>query len=130
MPILSMKGMIVILMTFIKAFIVGGLICVIGQILIDNTKLTPGRILVGYVVAGVIISAFGLYEPIKEFAGAGATVPLTGFGYTLIEGTKKAIDEQGLIGALTGPLTACSAGVMAALLSGLVVSFLTKPKDK
>lgn len=117
-------------MTFIKAFIVGGLICVIGQILIDNTKLTPGRILVGYVVAGVIISAFGLYEPIKEFAGAGATVPLTGFGYTLIEGTKKAIDEQGLIGALTGPLTACSAGVMAALLSGVVVSFLTKPKDK
>ncbi len=117
-------------MTFLKAFVVGGLICVIGQILIDNTKLTPGRILVGYVVAGVILSAFELYEPIKEFAGAGATVPLTGFGYTLIEGTKKAIDEMGLIGALTGPLTACSAGVMAALLSGVVVSFMTKPKDK
>lgn len=117
-------------MIFLKAFLVGGLICVIGQFLIDNTKLTPGKILVGYIVAGVIISALGLYEPIKEFAGAGATVPLTGFGYSLVEGTKKAIEEQGLIGALTGPLTACSAGVMAALLSGVIVSFLTKPKSK
>lgn len=117
-------------MIFLKAFLVGGIICLIGQVLIDNTKLTPGKILVGYVVAGVIIAALGLYEPIKEFAGAGATVPLTGFGYSLVEGTKKAIAEQGLIGALTGPLTACSAGVMAALLSGVVVSFLTKPKSK
>ncbi len=117
-------------MDFIKAFIVGGLICVVGQILIDNTKLTPGKILVGYIIAGVIISAIGLYEPIKEFAGAGATVPLTGFGYTLVEGTKKAIEEQGLIGALTGPLTSCSAGVMAALLSGVTVAFMTKPKSK
>lgn len=117
-------------MMFLKAFIIGGLICVIGQVLIDLTKLTPGRILVGYVVAGVILSAIGIYEPIKEFAGSGATVPLTGFGYTLIEGTKKAVEEQGLIGALTGPLTACSAGVMAALLSGLAVSLFTKPKSK
>lgn len=117
-------------MDFLKAFLVGGIICVIGQILIDNTKLTPGKILVGYVVTGVVISAIGLYEPIKEFAGAGATVPLSGFGYTLVEGTKKAIEEQGFIGALTGPLTACSAGVMAALLSGVTVAFMTKPKSK
>lgn len=117
-------------MVFVKAFLIGGLFCVIGQILIDNTKLTPGRILVGFVVAGVILAAVGVYEPIKEFAGAGATVPLTGFGYTLIEGTKKAINEQGLIGALTGPLTACAGGVMAALISGLIVSLMTKPKSK
>ena len=117
-------------MDFFKAFIIGGLICLMGQILIDNTKLTPGKILVGYVVAGVILTAIGLYGPLKEFAGAGATVPLTGFGYTLVEGTKKAIQEQGLIGALTGPLTSCSGGVMAALLSGVVVSFMTKPKSK
>ena len=117
-------------MVFLKAFVIGGLLCLIGQILIDNTKLTPGKILVGYVVAGVILTAIGLYGPIKEFAGAGATVPLTGFGYTLVEGTKKAIQEQGLIGALTGPLTSCSGGVMAALLSGVVVSFMTKPKSK
>ena len=117
-------------MDFLKAFLIGGLICLVGQILIDITKLTPGKILVGYVVAGVILTATGLYEPIKEFAGAGATVPLTGFGYALVEGTKKAISEQGLIGALTGPLTSCAAGVMAALLSGVVVSFMTKPKSK
>ena len=117
-------------MIYLKAFIVGGLICVIGQILIDNTKLTPGRILVGFVVAGVILSALGLYKPIVDFSDAGATVPLTGFGYNLVEGTKKAIEEKGLIGALTGPLTACSAGVMAALLSGLAVSLFTKPKSK
>lgn len=117
-------------MDFLKAFLVGGAICVIGQILIDNTKLTPGKILVGFVISGVILSALGLYGPIKEFAGAGATVPLTGFGHTLVEGTKTAIDEQGLIGVLTGPLTSCSAGVMAALLSGVVVAFMTKPKSK
>lgn len=117
-------------MIFLKAFIIGGLICVVGQVLIDNTKLTPGRILVGFVVAGVILSAIGIYAPLKEFAGAGATVPLTGFGHTLVEGTKKAIEEQGLLGALTGPLTACSAGVMAALLSGLIVALIAKPKSK
>lgn len=117
-------------MEFLKAFAVGGFICLIGQLLIDNTKLTPGKILVGYVVSGVILSAIGLYDPVREFAGAGATVPLTGFGYALVEGTKKAVEEQGIIGTLSGPLTACSAGVMAALLSGVVVSFMTKPKSK
>lgn len=117
-------------MIFIKAFVIGGILCVIGQVLIDRTKLTPGRILVGFVVAGVILSALGAYEPVKEFAGSGATVPLTGFGHTLVEGTKKAVDEQGLLGALTGPLSACSAGIMAAVLSGLVVSLMTKPKSK
>lgn len=117
-------------MDFLKAFLVGGAICVIGQILIDNTKLTPGKILVGFVISGVILSALGLYGLLKEFAGAGATVPLTGFGHTLVEGTKKAIEEQGLIGVLTGPLTSCAAGVMAALLSGVVVAFMTKPKSK
>lgn len=117
-------------MIFIKAFIVGGLFCVVGQILIDNTRLTPGRILVGFVVAGVILSALGLYKYVAEFAQSGAGVPLTGFGHTLVEGTKKAIDEQGLLGVISGPLTACSAGVTAALLSGLVVSLITKPKSK
>ena len=117
-------------MDFLKAFLTGGLICIIGQILIDKTKLTPGKILVGFVVSGVILSAIGIYGPLKEFAGAGATVPLTGFGHTLVEGTKKAVDEQGLIGALTGPLTSCAAGVSAALLSGVVVAFMTKPKSK
>ena len=117
-------------MDFLKAFLTGGLICLIGQILIDKTKLTPGKILVGFVVSGVILSAIGIYGPLKEFAGAGATVPLTGFGHTLVEGTKKAVDEQGLIGALTGPLTSCAAGVSAALLSGVVVAFMTKPKSK
>ena len=117
-------------MDFLKAFLVGGLICAIGQLLIDKTKLTPGKILVGFVVGGVILSAIGIYGPIKEFAGAGASVPLTGFGHTLVEGTKKAVDEQGLIGALTGPLTSCAAGVSAALLSGVIVAFMTKPKSK
>lgn len=117
-------------MIFLKAFLIGGLICVIGQLLIDLTALTPARILVGFVTAGAFLSAVGLYEPFAEFAGAGASVPLTGFGHVLCEGTKKAVDEQGLLGALTGPLTAGSAGIMAALLSGLTASFLTKPKSK
>ncbi len=117
-------------MEFLKAFVIGGIICVIGQTLIDNSRLTPGKILVGFVVTGVVLSSLGLYQPIKDFAGAGATVPLTGFGYALVEGTKKAIDESGAIGILTGPLSACSGGVMAALLSGVVVAFLTKPKSK
>ena len=117
-------------MIFLKAFLIGGLICVVGQLLIDLTALTPARILVGFVVAGVILSAVGLYKPFAEFAQAGATVPLTGFGQVLCEGTKKAVDEQGLLGALTGPMTAGSAGIMAALLSGLTVSLLAKPKSK
>ncbi len=117
-------------MDFLKAFIVGGLICVIGQILIDNTKLTPARILVGFVVTGVILGAVGVYKPLIEFAGTGATVPLTGFGATLVEGTKKAVDSDGLIGALKGPLTASAAGITTALLSGVIVSFIARPKSK
>lgn len=114
----------------IKAFIVGGLICVVGQILIDKTKLTPARILVSFVVLGVLLTAVGVYKPLVEFAGAGATVPLTGFGYTLAEGVKKAVNEHGLIGALTGGLTATAGGITAAVLFGLIASFLSKPKIK
>lgn len=117
-------------MIFLKAFIVGGLICVIGQLLIDYTKLTPARILVAFVVLGVILGGIGVYQPLVDWAGAGATVPLTGFGNLLAQGTKEAIHEQGLLGVLTGPLTAGSAGIMAAIFSGLAVSFLAKPKSK
>lgn len=117
-------------MIFLKAFLIGGLICVVGQLLIDLTKLTPARILVMFVVLGVVLGAVGLYEPLVDWAGAGATVPLTGFGNTLVQGTKDAIREQGLLGVITGPLTAGSAGIMAAILSGLIVSFLAKPKSK
>ena len=117
-------------MIFLKAFIVGGLICVIGQLLIDYTKLTPARILVAVVVLGVILGGIGVYQPLVDWAGAGATVPLTGFGNLLAQGTKEAIREQGLLGVLTGPLTAGSAGIMAAIFSGLAVSFLAKPKSK
>lgn len=114
----------------INAFWVGGLICLIGQILIDKTKLTPARILVSYVVAGVILTAIGVYEPIVKYAGAGATVPLTGFGYTLATGVKKAVAEQGLAGALTGGITATAAGITAAIVFGWLVSLLAKPKMK
>lgn len=117
-------------MIYLKAFVVGGLICVIGQLLIDYTKLTPARILVMFVVLGVVLGGIGVYQPLVDWAGAGATVPLTGFGNTLVQGTKEAIREQGLLGVLTGPLTAGSAGIMAAIFSGLVVSFLAKPKSK
>ncbi len=117
-------------MIFLKAFIIGGLICVVGQLLIDYTKLTPARILVLFVVLGVVLGGFGIYQPLAEWAGAGATVPLTGFGNMLAQGTKEAIREQGWLGIITGPLTAGSAGIMAAILSGLVVSFIAKPKSK
>ncbi len=117
-------------MNYLWAFLVGGLICMLGQILIDKTKLTPAKILVGFVCAGVILGAFGIYEKLTEFAGAGATVPISGFGALLAKGTKEAVDSQGLIGAFTGPLTAGSAGIMGAVLSGLVLSFMTKPKPK
>ncbi|MPM68200.1 hypothetical protein SDC9_115131 [bioreactor metagenome] len=117
-------------MIFLKAFVVGGLICVVGQLLIDLTKLTPARILVTFVVLGVILGAIGVYDPLVEWAGAGATVPLTGFGNVLVEGTKKALQEDGLLGALTGPLCAGSAGITAALLSGLIVSWVAKSKEK
>ncbi|MCR4924689.1 MAG: stage V sporulation protein AE [Clostridiales bacterium] len=117
-------------MIFLKAFIVGGLICVIGQILIDYTALTPAKILVAFVVAGVILGGVGVYQYVYDFAGAGATVPLTGFGYNLAKGTKEAIEKQGLLGVITGPFTAGSAGITAALVSGLIVSFISKAKDK
>ncbi len=117
-------------MDYLKAFLVGGLLCVIGQILIDRTKLTPARILVAYVVAGVLLGAVGLYDKLVDFAGAGATVPLTGFGNTLVRGVKKAVDEDGALGILTGGLTASAAGITAAVLFGLLASLIFKPKDK
>lgn len=118
------------MMELLKAFIIGGLFCVIGQILIDKTKLTPARILVGYVVAGVILGAIGIYKPIAEFAGAGATVPLTGFGYSLAKGVKEAVQQDGFIGILTGGLKATAGGITAAITAGLVVSLIFKPRDK
>lgn len=117
-------------MIFLKAFLVGGAICLIGQLLVDYTKLTPARILVMFVVLGVVLGGLGLYQPLVDWAGAGATVPLTGFGNTLVQGTKAAIREDGLLGVLTGPLSAGSAGITAAILCGLIVSFLAKPKSK
>ena len=114
----------------LKAFLVGGIICGVGQILIDYTKLTPARILTGFVVSGVILSALGLYKPLAEFAGAGATVPLTGFGHLLAEGVRKAVDRDGFLGIFTGGLTASSAGITAALIAGLWASLMFKPKDK
>ncbi len=114
----------------LTAFAVGGLLCLIGQILIDYTKLTPARILVSYVVAGVFLTAIGIYEPIVDFAGAGATVPLTGFGYSLAKGVEKAVDEYGFIGVLTGGLTATSAGITAAILFGYIASLIFKSDDK
>ena len=117
-------------MDILKAFIFGGLFCVVGQILIDKTKLTPARILVGYVVAGVILGAIGAYKPLTEFAGAGATVPLTGFGSSLAKGVKEAIDQSGFIGILTGGLKATAGGITAAVVAGLVVSLIFKARDK
>ena len=117
-------------MDYLKAFLIGGLFCLIGQILIDKTTLTPARILVGYVVAGVILGAFGLYQPIIDFAGAGASVPLTGFGATLAKGVKEAIDEKGALGILTGGLNATKAGISAAIIISLLAGILFKTKDK
>ena len=117
-------------MDYIKAFIAGGLLCVIGQILIDKTKLTPARILVSYVVIGVLLGAVGVYEKIVEFAGAGATVPLTGFGYNLAKGVKEAVDKDGFIGILTGGLKASAGGITAAITAGLLASLIFKAKDK
>lgn len=118
------------MMEYLNAFWVGGLFCVIAQILIDKTKLTPARILVGYVCAGVALSAVGLYEHIVDFAGAGATVPLSGFGYTMTEGIKKAIDENGILGILTGGLTAASAGIAAAIVFGYIGALVARHRDK
>lgn len=114
----------------IKAFFVGGILCVIGQVLIDKTKLTPARILVSYVVIGVLLGATGVYKPLVEFAGAGATVPLTGFGYNLAKGVKEAVEQDGFLGILTGGLKASAGGIAAAIVSGLIVSLIFKAKDK
>ena len=117
-------------MEYIKAFVIGGLLCVIGQILIDKTKLTPARILVSYVVIGVFLGAVGLYEKLLDFAGAGAAVPLTGFGNTLAKGVREAVDESGFLGIFTGGLKATAGGIAAAVFFGLLVGLIFKPKDK
>ncbi len=117
-------------MDYLKAFLIGGLLCLIGQILIDKTKLTPARILVSYVVAGVLLGAIGVYGPLVEFAGAGATVPLTGFGNNLAKGVREAVDQDGFIGILTGGLKASAGGITAAITAGLIVSLIFKAKDK
>ncbi len=114
----------------LKAFVVGGLICVVGQLLIDYTKLTPARILVSFVVLGVLLTAIGIYEPLVEFAGAGATVPLTGFGYSLARGVKAAVTEHGIIGALMGGLEATAAGITSSVLFGFIAALCVKPDDK
>ena len=117
-------------MDYLKAFLVGGLLCVIGQILIDRTKLTPARILVAYVVAGVLLGAVGLYDKLVDFAGAGATVPLTGFGNTLAKGVKQAVESDGLLGVFTGGFTASAAGICAAVFFGILIALIFKPKEK
>ncbi len=117
-------------MEFLKAFLVGGAFCAIGQILIDKTKLTPARILVAYVVAGVILGAIGVYEPLVEWAGAGATTPLTGFGYNLAKGVKEAVAQDGWLGVFTGGVKAAAGGITAAIVFGYVVALLFHPKDK
>lgn len=117
-------------MEFLKAFLIGGALCAIGQILIDKTKLTPARILVFYVVIGVFLGAVGIYEPFIEFAGAGASVPLTGFGYNLAKGVKEAVSQDGFLGILTGGLKTCAGGITAAIFSGLIVGLIFKAKDK
>lgn len=119
-----------ILLNCIKAFLVGGAICLIGQILIDYTKLTPARILVSFVVLGVVLSGLGIYGPLVEFAGAGATVPLTGFGHILAEGVKETIAEKGLVGIISGGLTASALGISTAIVTGFVMALIFKPKDK
>lgn len=117
-------------MEYFNAFWVGGLICLIGQILIDKTGLTPARILVGFVVTGVILSLLGIYKPIAEYAGGGATVPITGFGHTLFEGVKKAIDEDGFFGVVKGGITSVSLGLSAAILFGFLSGIIFKPTKK
>ena len=117
-------------MEYVKAFVIGGLFCSIGQLLIDKTKLTPARILVSYVVAGVFLGAVGLYKPLVEFAGAGATVPLTGFGHALCQGVKFSVQESGLLGAFTGDLSATAGGIAAAVFFGAIVGLVCKPRAK
>ena len=117
-------------MDYVWCFLCGGLLCLIGQVLIDLTKLTPARILTGYVVAGVVLQAVGLYQPLVDWAGAGATVPLTGFGYSLARGVAKAVGEQGLLGVITGGMTATAGGIAAAVVFGLLMALLCRPKEK
>ena len=117
-------------MDYVKAFLVGGILCVIAQLLIDYTKLTPAKILVGYVVAGVILGGLGIYQPLVDFAGAGASVPLLGFGNTLAKGVREAIEESGFLGIFTGGLKATAGGITAAIVAGLLASLIFKPKDK
>ena len=117
-------------MPYIKAFLVGGFICAIGQILIDKTKLTPARILTIYVVAGVVLGAIGLYQPLIDWAGAGASIPLTGFGNTLAKGVREAVTEKGVLGAFTGGFTASAAGIWAAIGFGYLASIIFKPQEK
>ncbi len=119
-----------ILLSYVRAFVVGGLLCALAQILIDRTAITPARILVCYVVAGVILGGIGLYKPFVEYAGAGASVPLTGFGYLISKGVREAVDKDGLLGALTGGLTASAGGITAALFFGLLSSLIFKSKSK
>ena len=117
-------------MEYTKAFIIGGILCLIGQILIDKTKLTPARILVSYVVIGVILGGLGIYQTLVDFAGAGATVPLTGFGYNLAKGVRDAVDKDGFLGILTGGLKSTAGGITAAMIAGLLASIIFRPKDK
>ena len=118
------------ILRYIKVFLVGGRLCLVGQVLIDYTKLTPARILTIYVVAGVALSAIGLYQPLVDWAGAGASVPLTGFGHALAKGIRQAVAEKGLLGVFTGGFTAAAAGLCAAVFFGLLVALVFKPKDK
>lgn len=118
------------LLPYLRAFLVGGALCTVAQILIDRTKLTPARILVLYVVAGVFLGAIGVYQPLADFAGAGATVPLTGFGYAISVGVREAVDRQGLLGALTGGLSATAGGIAAALICGYLVCLFFRGKPK
>lgn len=117
-------------MDYLWCFLLGGLLCAIGQVLIDLTKLTPARILSGYVVAGVILQGLGVYQPLVDWAGAGATVPLTGFGYSLARGVQQAVAEKGLLGVLTGGLSATAGGIAAAVVFGLLMALLFRPKEK
>ena len=119
-----------IILQLIRAFLVGGVLCMIAQILIDKTKLTPARILVSYVVAGVILGAIGIYKPLVDFAGAGATVPLTGFGHSLANGVVEAVNQYGFIGIMCGGLTATAAGVTAAIFFGFIMSLIFRSGDK
>ncbi len=118
------------IMDYIKAFAVGGMLCVVGQVLIDCTKLTPARILTSYVVAGVVLGALGIYQPLADFALAGASVPLTGFGNALAKGVREAVAESGVLGAFTGGLTACAGGICAAVFFALIMALVFRPKDK